>query len=153
MFSGRISPYSNFFFREALFTGEDGNKYNCTEQYYQYKRAMHSANNTAAMEILCETDPVIMKHIGDAFRGNRDWDKISREVLETGVRAKFIQNSDLATMLKSTGTKTFLECNRYDPFGGTGSSLTDVASQADLTAMKGKNIMGTILGDVRDYLT
>ena len=153
MFSGRLSPYSNFFTRESLFTAEDGNKYSCTEQFYQYTRAIHSGNKTAAMEILSETDPVVMKHIGDAFRGNQDWDKIAHEVMQRGVGSKFTQNSDLATMLKSTGTKTFLECNRYDPFWGTGSSLADTASQADPMKIKGKNIMGKILSDVRDQIT
>ena len=93
-----------------------------------------------------------MKRIGDTFKGNQDWDKIAPDVMKRGVLAKFSENPDLATKLKSTGTKTFLECNPYDAFWGTGMSLTDTAALTDLKQIKGKNMLGKILSEIRKQL-
>jgi len=79
---------------------------------------MHSGNKKAAMEIIYETDPVVAKHTGDIFRGNQDWEKIAYRVMGTGVREKFTQNSDLASMLQSTGKKIFLELQPSRPLLG-----------------------------------
>jgi len=81
------------------------------------------------VEILYETDHVVMKHIGDIFKGNQDWEKIVREVIQKGVRKKFPQNSDFASMLKSDDKKGFLEHNHYDLLWGSRTSLSDGARQ------------------------
>ena len=79
---------------------------------------MHSVSKTAVTEILCETDPVVMKHVGDIFKGSQDRENVAREVIQRGIREKFSENSDFASILKSADKKAFLEHNHYDLFWG-----------------------------------
>jgi hypothetical protein len=85
LFSGRFSPFSNFFTREDLFTGDDGITYCSTEQYFQYNKAVQSNCHSEAMNILYESDPVAIKKIGDSCKRSKDWDKVAQDIIEKGV--------------------------------------------------------------------
>ena len=111
-FSGRLSPYSNF--SPYGFTLDDV-KYTCVEQHYQSARAKFLGDQSTAMEIMCEKDPVTMKHKGDAVKdpGNK-WKTKARDVMYHGTHAKFSQSPDLMALMDATGDRTFVECNIYD---------------------------------------
>ena len=150
LFSGRVSPYSNFFTRDDLFT-LNGTSYCSSEQYYQHQKAIHSNNYVIAAEILDTSDPVTIKHAGDRIKDTGDWmDQHARVIMEEGVQAKFTQNHELATAITLTGTRNFLECNQYDTYWGIGLSLSEATRRDDQSDIKGKNVMGDILATVRD---
>ena len=61
------------------------------------------------------------------------------------------QNSDLAQLLKGTGTAALVEANRSDTYWGAGISL----ESEDLwnpSKWKGKNKLGTMLEELRDSM-
>ena len=58
------------------------------------------------------------------------------------------QNSSELDMLVSTGNRKIGEDNPHDYFFGIGFHLTDPGTH-DVTTWKGKNIMGSILEDIR----
>ena len=151
-FSGRTSPYSNFFTSDDQFTLHDIS-YCSSEQYYQHQKAVHCNNYIIAAEIMDTSDPVTMKHAANRIKDTGDWmDKHARAIMEEGVRAKFTQNQELATAIELTGTRIFQECNQYDSYWGTGLSLSDAFGRADHSQVKGKNVMGDILVAVRDSI-
>jgi hypothetical protein len=68
-----------------------------------------------------------------------DWDSKKEEIMITGLRAKFQQNSGLLEQLKATGDRPLVEAST-DAFWGEGRSGT------------GKNRMGKLLEQVRTEL-
>jgi ribA/ribD-fused uncharacterized protein len=152
LFSGRITPFSNFYTKKGLFT-IDGTDYCSSEQYFQCSKALNSKDFVAAAQIMDTSDPVTMKHVGNNITVPSDWAEKAPAIMETGLRAKFSQNPELAAMLSDTGTRKFQECNRYDSYWGIGLSLTAAAARDDYSQTNGKNVMGNILEAVRDELT
>lgn len=151
LFNGRLSPFSNFYTKHGLFT-VDGTVYCSSEQYFQRCKAVHAKDYMAAAEIMNTSDPVATKRIGEKIKPSTDWSDKALAVMETGVRAKFAQNHNLITAMNDTGTRAFQECNRYDNYWGIGLSLPDAIARVDHSQVKGQNVMGTILVNVRDYL-
>ena len=153
LFNGRYSPYSNFFSRPDLFhDDQDDIAYCSTEQFYQHAKAKHLGNDSVAAEILAETDPATIKHLGEALTGSRDeWVETCRDVMQQGITLKFQQNADLLAHMQSSGSKIHVECNQYDQYWGIGLARTDPQSQ-DPDQWKGENILGNILDTVRENL-
>ena len=140
-------------YREGLFTTvDDGITFSSTEQYYQYQKALHYNCQSAATNILCETDPVIIKHIGGSCKGKNDWDKVAQVVMEQGIYAKFSSNAELVEELADTAAKNFVECVAHDNFWGAGLSLQEAMRQTDELHFTGQNVLGTILDTIRDKI-
>ena len=151
LFSGRLSPFSNFYTRDHLFSLA-GVVYCSSEQYYHHQKALHGGMYAIAAEIMDTRDPVTIKHTGDKLPNSAEWSEISSTVMETGVEAKFSQNQDLRNLLIETGTKDLQECNKFDSFWGTGLSLVEASQRSDHSLVEGKNTMGKILASVRDII-
>ena len=66
-----------------------------------------------------------MNKLGDSL-GKDCWPKeIQLMEMKEALTAKFSQNHNLAKFLLDTGSKTIVECNKFDSFGGNGHSLYD----------------------------
>lgn len=151
LFSGRLSPFSNFYTRDNLFSLA-GVVYCSSEQYYHNQKALHGGMYAIAAEVMDTRDPVTIKHTGDKIPDSAEWSEISSMVMETGVEAKFSQNQDLKNLLVETGTKHLQDCNKFDSVWGIGLSLVESSKRSDHSLVKGKNIMGKILSSVRDNI-
>ena len=76
------------------------------------------------------------------FRRNKceprpDWHEVKLEIMRRAVRAKFMQNADLAEMLRATGTTELVEDSSSEPFWGFGPDG------------QGSNWLGRVLMEVR----
>ncbi len=149
LFYGRSSIFSNF--RPCQLQME-GITFNCVEQAFQYRKALAAKDMNAAKEILSEEDPATQKGIGDKIQITEDWEKCKFNVMCHLVKAKFDQHRQLKEKLLSTKGKTFVECNPYDKYWGSGMKLRDIHA-ADTSRWTGKNQMGHCLGEVRTALS
>ena len=149
-FFGRFCPLSNFY---PCSINIDNFEFSCTEQFYQYKKAITFGNTSVARQILLAEDPVIMKKLADKMppgnSGEDAWSVgISIAVMEKGLRHKFEQNISLQKYLKDTGVKDIFEMNKYDEFWGTAAAL----SKHNIQKFKGENQLGKSLMKVRAEL-
>lgn len=82
------------------------------------------------------------KRLGRQVSLREDWEAVKLELMEEIVRAKFMQNPDLANKLLATGQKSLIEGNNWnDRFWGVDSKTG-----------QGENHLGRILIKVRDEL-
>ncbi|MGN1119678.1 MAG: NADAR family protein [Oscillospiraceae bacterium] len=77
------------------------------------------------------------------------WDRICRNVVKRGVRAKFAQNPAMLEELLGTGNAQLAECSRSDKIWGIGINLHDEAWK-DVRNWRGKNYLGLILMELRE---
>jgi ribA/ribD-fused uncharacterized protein len=147
-FFGRYSFLSNFY--KCSFTVE-GITYNCGEQFIQQKHCECLGQDELAQRILSTSDPSIQKQLGGSIRADpRPWRDVARAEILPGIRAKFTQNPELASLLLNTGTRDIGEAST-DPYWGVAMSLSNKDSlKKDMWS--GKNVMGKVLMTVRAEL-
>ena len=87
-------PFSNWFKADFVIGGI---KFNCTEQYMMYNKAMLFKDSETADEILACKNPRDHKALGRKVKNfNVDvWNKNAKRIVYDGNRAKFTQNPDL----------------------------------------------------------
>lgn len=69
-----------------------------------------------------------------------DWEHVKEIIMRRALMAKFIQNPEIKKALIDTGNATLVEHRKADSYWGDGGNGT------------GKNRLGIILMEVRDYL-
>jgi ribA/ribD-fused uncharacterized protein len=132
----------------------DGEVWPTVEHYYQAQKSIDPAYRQAIREAVT---PGRAKRLGASptaprrqsrqswFRRNKtalraDWQEARLEVMRRAVRAKFLQNRDLAELLLATGTAELLEDSATDSFWGVGPDG------------RGLNGLGRVLMEVREEL-
>ena len=126
IFSGELSPYSNF--HHSPFT-INGQQFHSGEQWIQYQKALTFGDSFTANQILqCET-PLECKKLGYTINGvdKEKWSNIGYEKCFDGIREKFLQNPPLLSMLKTTTPKILAEATQ-DRLWGTGIKLHDTCA-------------------------
>jgi ribA/ribD-fused uncharacterized protein len=119
----------------------DGKRYATVEHFFQVSK--YPSDITWQEAIRVSPTPAKAKQLGtqkdkmDHVRA--DWDSKKEEIMITGLRAKFQQNSGLLEQLKATGDRPLVEAST-DAFWGEGRTGT------------GKNRMGKLLEQVRTEL-
>ncbi len=81
-------------------------KFSSVEQYMMYQKDILFREYRLAEKILATDDPAKIKKLGRSYMEYFDsdmWDKISKQVVKRGVRAKFEQNEELLEVLLATG--------------------------------------------------
>ncbi|MFC1812347.1 NADAR family protein [Thermodesulfobacteriota bacterium] len=124
------------------------------EHYYQGQKS-HNPDYTS--KILQKDIASWAKFVGDSRIGNphiakkswfrrhpgdlrTDWDEIKEDVMRRAVSTKFYQNADLREKLRRTWPAKLIEDSKRDPYWGWGEDKS------------GKNMLGTILMQVRDQI-
>ena len=120
-FHGEFSPLSNFH-PSPLKIGTQ--KFHCTKQYIQYKKATHFGDHLTANQIIQCADMFEVKRLGYRVSGFdvQQWKEYGSDLCIEGIRAKFHQNHNLMMILKSTGNKIIVEAMR-DRLWGMGIPL------------------------------
>ncbi len=141
---------SNWFLSE--FT-KDGIRYSSMEQYMMYHKALVFGDSDAAKKILAADDVAEIKALGRGVKNYEDtvWNGMRQIIVYEGLLEKFRQNSELKTLLVSTGEKTLAECAVQDRVWGIGLSMTDERRE-DMAQWKGQNLLGFALMQVRKRL-
>ena len=151
LFYTNTSPFSNLY---PAPTKIEGQTFHCSEQYYLYEQAKFGNDLVSASRILNAKDGKEVKfHVRKVSVDKKKWleQKASR-VMKLAVMEKFRQNTDLREVLMQTKGYALAECNPYDQVWGIGLHLKSPEA-LDETKWKGKNLLGQILGEVRQELS
>ncbi len=118
----------------------DGEIWKSSEHYYQFKK-FEKTDPEYALKIKNAPTPKeakILSMENDHFPAY--WNDIKVDILRVAVMKKFESYSRLENLLLSTGDEELFEANQEDNFWGEGSDGS------------GKNTMGRILMETREYL-
>lgn len=131
----------------------DGVRFENTEQYMMYRKAMQFVDSKIAMQILQSGAPDEVKRLGRQVNGYVDkvWAGVRQLAMLPALMAKFTQNPALQAQLLSTGDALLAECAPRDLIWGIGLSLDDPA-HLDPTQWRGTNLLGFLLMEVRAQL-
>ena len=113
-----------------------GKKWPTSEHYFQ---AMKFQNNKDQDSIRKAKTPMEAARSGRDRKKKlrRDWESIKDNVMREAVLAKFVQHTNLAELLLSTGSAKLIEHTENDSYWGDGGDGS------------GKNMLGQILMEVR----
>jgi ribA/ribD-fused uncharacterized protein len=91
-----------------------------------------------------------VKTLGDKVKNfiKEQWDSKQQEIMERGVRAKFVQHPELMKQLTETGSKPIGNADARDSCWGIGTSVNTEKSK-DHTKWKGQNHLGKIIMKIR----
>ena len=145
MFYGRFCPFSNFFPSDFIIANQ---KYNSVEQYFQKKKADYSGAYSISQQILSSDDPAEMKAIAKQLDCSSWPEELQHQTMKDGLLAKFAQNKRLGILLQNTGTRSMIECNKYDRYWGNGCWIYDKNARNGI----GQNKLGNLLQEVRDLI-
>jgi ribA/ribD-fused uncharacterized protein len=144
--------FSNF--TPATFKDVRGNEFNCTEQYFMYKKweTFNNDNIELGNAILAETDPKKIREYGRKIQNFDDdvWTEHRRHHMKIGNCLKYSQNPKLEEILLQSGDKTLYEANPFDNIWGIGFS--GEKAQGIDPQMYGTNLLGQILMEIRDEI-
>jgi ribA/ribD-fused uncharacterized protein len=146
-----------FFTKHAIFSNLnplpvrlDGRLFSCNEQYFQYMKALHFNDQQVANRILEEKDPYKMMSLAREIAGYKhsEWQQQAGRILKVANEAKYRQHEVAKEALLATCDKKLGEASS-NSFYGTGVGLLSSFASDD-TKWFGKNLMGTILTEIRD---
>ena len=118
----------------------DGEEWESTEHYYQYKK-YEKTDPEFALQIKNTKSPKEVKKLSLTNKNYApNWDEIKKDVLKKAALQKFTTHKNLETLLLSTNNEELIEANPDDYYWGEGADGT------------GQNTMGKILMEIRDYI-
>ena len=144
--------FSNWHFSD--FVDENGRKFNCSEQYMMYHKAMTFNDTEIAEKIMEAVHPREQKALGRQIKNFKSevWDAISKSVVYKGCYFKFEQNPKLKEKLLTTKGTALVEASPADVIWGIGLGENDPDAM-DRSKWKGTNWLGEVLTMLReDYL-
>lgn len=115
------------------------NYWRTSEHYFQ---AMKFEGTDLFEKIRLATSAMDAANIG-RDRSNplrKDWEVVKDDIMRNAVLNKFLQNKDIAEVLKATKNEEIVEKTSYDYYWGCGKDGS------------GKNMLGKILMEVREKL-
>ena len=123
------------------------------EQWYSWSKAITFDDHVTAKKVLATSDPLTQKNLVRRVRGfDQDtWDRVSRDVMWQGSRAKYLQNPSLKAQLFSTMGTTLVEASPHDTTWGIGLVASDPRALRRAT-WRGKNWLGEVLTELREEL-
>lgn len=132
----------------------DGIKFNCSEQYMMYAKAVIFGDEEIAEKVLKEKDPKKQKALGRKVK-NFDpgqWMAVCQDVMVPALVSKFEQDPYALEVLLSTGDATIVEASPLDKIWGIGLASDDPRAM-DPSKWKGQNLLGIVLMKARDVIT
>lgn len=131
----------------------NGTVFSSMEQYMMYKKAVWFHDKEIADKILMTDDVAEIKALGRLVADYNDnyWNGVRQIIVFEGLLAKFSQNEDLKSQLKTTGDTVLAECAVKDRIWGIGLSMKD-PDRFEIDKWKGQNLLGYALMMVREQL-
>ncbi len=149
-FWSNSSPFSNWHRIEFEI---EGKRFNSSEQYMMYMKAILFEDTEAAEKILQATNPGKQKALGRQVQNfiPEIWEKHCKTIVYDANHAKFTQNENiLKSLLKTKGT-TLVEASPVDFIWGIGLAEDDPRAK-DRKQWRGKNWLGEVLTELRENL-
>lgn len=131
----------------------NGTVFSSMEQYMMYKKAVWFHDKEIADKILMTDDVAEIKALGRLVANYNDnyWNGVRQIIVFEGLLAKFSQNEDLKSQLKTTGDTVLAECAAKDRIWGIGLSRKNPA-RFEIDKWKVQNLLGYALMMVREQL-
>lgn len=131
-FQGEYRFLSNFWLVKVLF---EGKIYSSVEHAYQAAKTLDPKIREIIRNL---SSPGMAKRYARKIELRPDWEKVKLGIMESLVRYKFLNNSDLMRKLKATGSEELIEGNLWgDTYWGVYNG-------------KGENHLGKILMKIRE---
>lgn len=127
-------------------TDEVGLVYPTSEHFFQAMKFVHTP--VVAEEIRSKMKTPMAAATAGRSRDRpmrKDWDKVKDMVMETAILLKFTQHADIRQQLLGTQGTRLVEHTARDNYWGDGGDKG--------TGAVGKNRLGVLLEELRDYLT
>ena len=145
---GEHAAFSQFY-GPIEFADEDGNTYNCAEQYMMAAKARVMGDTKTLAQILaCDYNPTAIKQLGRRVTpySEEKWVAARLDCVTHGNFLKFSQNAELRALLLGTGEKTLVEAAPTDRVWGIGIGVDDARRGA---RWNGENLLGKALMGAR----
>jgi len=130
-----------------------GREFKSSEQLFMWFKAEYFKDHSTADLILNALTPKDAKNLGRQVKNYDDkvWDMVRYDFMKTAVYEKFNQNPDLKKKLldPELDGKLFVEASPYDCIWGVGVGEDEAVNPKK---WRGKNLLGKILGEVREEL-
>jgi ribA/ribD-fused uncharacterized protein len=142
-------PFSNW--HPCTFEDEQGNEYNCSEQYMMAQKALLFGDKEIFEKIMNEPNPKFQKELGRAVKGfdSKIWDENAKRIVYDGCKLKFEQNPKLLNELLNTNGKELVEASPSDKVWGIGLAEDDPRIH-DPKNWQGTNWLGEVLTQLRE---
>jgi len=144
------SPFSNWYMADFEI---EGIRFNCSEQYMMYRKALLFKDFEIAEKVLASKKPGSQKALGRKVQNfdQRVWDKSAKKIVYDANKAKYEQNENLLKRLLKTKKTTLVEASPVDPIWGIGLAEDDPKAR-DRRKWRGKNWLGEVLTKLREDL-
>jgi ribA/ribD-fused uncharacterized protein len=144
------SPFSNWYPQSFDHLGI---RYNCSEQYMMYKKALLFRDIEVAEMIMEQTSPRKQKFLGRQVRGfdQTVWLRECEDIMVPALVSKFTQDTYSLNCMLDTGDSTIVEASPYDKIWGIGMTKDDPRA-TDPTQWEGENRLGICLMKARDVI-
>jgi len=131
----------------------DGQKYPTVEHYFQAMKAKLFEDEDSFERILKSKTPKAAKALGQKVENfiTETWESKRDEIMETGIKAKFVQHPELRKQLLATDEKMIGEANPRDTYWGIGTGIESEKSKHP-SKWRGQNKLGKILMTLRTEL-
>lgn len=143
-------PFSQWY--KSEFT-VDGITFVTAEEYMMYEKAKLFNDDEIAELILKTDNPSEQKILGRSVKNfDKDiWEKHAKDIVTKGNIAKFSQNEDLLSFMKTTKDLILVEASPYDRIWGIGLGEDDPDIE-DESKWQGTNWLGECLMRAREVL-
>ena len=146
------SEFSNFHKCKFTYMGVE---FSSSEQAFMYEKALYFKDNEIADLILKAKTPKEAKALGRQVKNfnSEQWSEVCEDIMYNVVLAKFCQNEYLAQLItrEDLSDKTFVEGSPFDGIYGVKMDFRNPKIDNE-DNWNGKNLLGNILGRVRDYI-
>ncbi|CAO3568475.1 unnamed protein product [Mortierella alpina] len=138
----QYGEFSNFYYA-PIFMKEDGKIWPTTEHYFQAQKFVGAEGKDYVEQIRITDTPGGAAKMGRnrSWPLRSDWEQVKDDIMRDCVLQKFLQYQGLAEVLLGTGDRYIVEHTKNDRYWADGGDG------------KGKNMLGTILMEVRDKIS
>lgn len=143
-------PFSHWY--NSIFV-IDNKTYNSTMQWILHQKALLFGDKSISEKIMSTIEPSLMIGYEREIKNvnNMVWENERYQICKRGVIEKFRQNLKLTELLLSTGNKILCETSIHDSIWSCGLSPINM-DIVSIDRWKGQNLLGQILGEVREIL-
>jgi len=131
----------------------EGATFPTVEHYYQWAKAKQFGDAEAQAKILKTASAKSVKAYAKKIANvdEEAWKERKESVMQTALKAKFMQHPDLLKKLRDTGDRPLGEADPRDKDWGIGTS-SDTSKAKDPTRWPGENKLGKLLMELRTEL-
>jgi ribA/ribD-fused uncharacterized protein len=128
----------------------EGVKYPTVEHYFQAMKAKEFDDQEVFDKIVKSKTPKAAKALGKKVKNfvTEVWDAKRDLIMETGLRAKFVQHPELRKELMATEDKLIGEADPRNTYWGIGTSM-DLEKSKTPSKWRGQNKLGKMLMTLR----